>query len=70
MIAPHINPSGPINRLFQQMDIADRLMESFHATEILLIPHHRHQTAISLTLKTRTVTECDLLPPLPPRPAL
>ena len=36
--SPYIKTSGPINRLFQQMHIADRSTESFHATEILLIP--------------------------------
>ena len=59
---PHIKTSGPINRLIQQMHIADRSTESFHATEILLIP----QTStfpVSLTLKTLTVIERDLLQP-------
>ena len=65
--SPRIKTSGPINRLFQQMHIADRSTESSHATEILLIPQTLNFT-VSLTLKTRTVTECDLLPP-PPSPA-
>ena len=64
--SPHIKISGPVNRLFQQIHIADRSTESFHATEILLIPQTSNFT-ISLTLKTRTVTECDLL--LHPLPA-
>ena len=49
-------------RLFQQMHIAKRSTES---TEILLIPQTSN-SAVCLTLKNRTVTECDLLPPSPP----
>ena len=47
------------------MHIADRSMESFHAMEILLIPQTSNFAvfAVSLTLKTVTVTECDLLQP-------
>ena len=41
--------------------IADRSIESFHATEMLLIPETPN-FAVSLTLKTIVVTECDLLP--------
>ena len=67
MIA-HIKTSSPINRHFQQMHIADRSTESFHAAEILLIPQTSN-FAVSLTLKTRTVTGCDLLNP-PPASAL
>ena len=67
--SPRIKTSGPINRLFQQIHIADRSMESFHATEILLIPHTSN-FAVSFTLRTRTVTECDLLLNPPPPPAL
>ena len=66
--SPNIKTSGPINKLFQQMHIADRSTESFHATEILLTPQTSN-FAVSLTLKTRTVTECDVLNP-PPGPAL
>ena len=36
--SPQTKTSGPINRLFQQMHIADRSTEYFQATEILLIP--------------------------------
>ena len=43
--------------------IADRSIESFHATEMLLIPETSNFT-VSLTLKTIVVTECDLLPPV------
>ena len=50
------------------MHIADRSTESFHAAEILLIPQTSN-FAVSLTLKTRTVTGCDLLTP-PPASAL
>ena len=60
--SPHVKTSGPINRLFQQLHIADRSTESFHAQEILLIPQTSN-FAVSLTLKPRTITECDLLPP-------
>ena len=67
--SPNIKTSGPINKLFQQMHIADRSTESFHATEILLIPQTSN-FAVSLTLKTRTVTECDLLNPPPRGPVL
>ena len=59
---PHIKTSGPINRLLQQMHITDRSTESFHTTEILLIPQTSN-FAVSLTLKNRTVTESDLLTP-------
>ena len=38
------------------------MTESNHATEKLLIPQTAN-FAVSLTLKTRAVTECDLLPP-------
>ena len=58
--SPHIKTSGPINRLFQQMHIANRSTESFHAKEIFLMPHTSN-LAVSLTLKTLTVTECGLL---------
>ena len=44
------------------MHIANQSTESLHATEILLIPQTSN-FAISLTLKTRTVTECDFLSP-------
>ena len=43
--------------------IAHQSIESFHATEMLLIPETPN-FAVSLTLKTRAVTECDLI--LPP----
>ena len=42
--------------------IAHRSTESFHATETLLIPQTLN-FAVSLTLKTRVVTECDLILP-------
>ena len=42
--------------------IANQLTESFQATEMLLIPETSN-FAVSLTLKTLFVTECDLLPP-------
>ena len=67
--SPRIKTSGPINRLFQQMHIADRSTESFHATQILLIPQASN-FAVSLTLKTLAVTECDLLQTPPPAGAL
>ena len=67
--SPHVKTSGPINRLSQQMHIADRSTESFHETEILLIPQTSN-FAVSLTLKTRSVTECDLPPPTPGQAAL
>ena len=38
--------------------IVDRSTESFHATEMLLIPQ-KSSFADSLTSKTRSVTECD-----------
>ena len=41
---------------------ADQSTDSFHATEMLLIPQLSN-LAVSLTLKTRVVTECDLLCP-------
>ena len=41
------------------MYIADRSIESLYAREILLIPQ-TSKFAISLTLKTRTVIECDV----------
>ena len=65
----HIKTSGPTNRPFQQMHIAHQSMESFHATEILLIPQTSN-FVVSLTLKNRTVTECDLLPSPPPASTL
>ena len=43
-------------------NIADRSTESFHATKMLLIPQTSNFD-VSLTLKTRAVTECELLPP-------
>ena len=49
--SPHVQTSGPISRLFQQMHIDDRSTESFHATEILLIPQTSN-FAVSLILKT------------------
>ena len=47
--SPYIKTSGPINRVFQQMHIVDRSTESFHATQILLIPQTSN-FAVSLTL--------------------
>ena len=41
--------------------IAGQSTESFHATEMLLIPQTSN-FAVSLTLKPIAVTECDLLP--------
>ena len=69
--SPYIKTSGPIyllsffnkctNMYFCGLEhIAHRSIESFHATEILLIPQTPN-FAVSLTLKTRAVTECDLI---------
>ena len=71
--SPHIKTSG-LNERFSFFNkctnlyfcvlehIADRSTESFHATEMLLIPQTSN-FAVSLTLKPRAVTECDLPPP-------
>ena len=70
--SPRINTSEPICRLsffnkctnlyFCSLEhIANRSTEYFHAKEMLLIPHTSN-FAISFILKTRAVTECDLLP--------
>ena len=45
--------------------IADRWTEPFHATEMLLI-RQTSNLAVSSTLKTKAVTECDLLNLAPP----
>ena len=69
---PHIKTSGPTQRLsvfnkcanlyFSVLEhIADRSTESFHAMEMLLIPQTSN-FAVSLTLKSRAVTKCDLPP--------
>ena len=67
---PHIKTSRPTYRLsfstnvrtctFAGLNTADRSTKSFHATEMLLIPHTSNP-AVFLTLQTRAVTECDLL---------
>ena len=66
--SPYIKTSGPIyllsffnkctNVLCGLEHIAHRSIESFHAMEMLLIPQTPN-FAVSLTLKTRAVTECD-----------
>ena len=72
--SPYIKTSGPIyllslfnkctNMYFCGLEhIAYRSIESFHATEMFFIPQTPN-FAVSLTLKTRAVTECDLI--LPP----